>query len=312
MSLTEKQLKGFLALAEERHFTRAADRCNQTQPAFSALIRSLEDALGVRLFDRTTRRVELTAEGRRLAGSARRLLNDMDAMVQDIHDHVAKRKGSVSVAALPSLAAGWLPDLYARFHREHPGVKLALHDALLDPCLDMVRSGTADIAVAAKGRDMSGLTAEPLCEDHFYLICRRDHPLARRCMEAERGSDAPASIGIEALAEFPIIQLGRNSSIRQSLAGHPRFVDLQSFLEVDHLATVTGLVVAGLGVSLVPAMTLFQFQHEALCRIRLSEPTPLKRSLYLIRRSERSLSVAAQAFHDLLLSERKRLPQPDD
>src|SRR3546814_23162 len=115
MNLSSRQLRAFVALAQERHFTKAAQRCHTTQPAFSALIKALEDAAGTRLFDRTTRRVELTPEGRLFNESALRLLNDLDGVMQDIQDHVAKRKGRVAVAALPSLAAGWLPGIYARF-----------------------------------------------------------------------------------------------------------------------------------------------------------------------------------------------------
>ncbi|TEA70399.1 LysR family transcriptional regulator [Allopusillimonas ginsengisoli] len=296
MNITARQLRAFVALADEHHFTRAAARCHQTQPAFSALIKSLEDALGVRLFERSTRRVELTAEGRLLNRSATRLLRDMEAVVQDVRDHVAIRKGRVSVAALPSLAAGWLPDIYARFHAEHPGVELTLHDALLEPCLALVRSGAADIAVAAQGVDMSGLDAETLYEDAFYLVCRDDHPLARK--RAVRLRD------IEGCA---MIQLGKGSSVRQSLIRNSAFRKLGTFLEVDHLATVTGLVVAGLGVSLVPAMTLFQFKHARLRVIPLVRQDAVKRSLYLIRRSDRGLSSAAQAFYDVLLRERAAL-----
>ncbi|GAB2906424.1 hypothetical protein GCM10027278_29000 [Paralcaligenes ginsengisoli] len=122
--------------------------------------------------------MELTPEGELFNESALRLLNDFDAVMADIQDHVAKRKGRVSVAALPSLAAGWLPTIYARFHAQYPDIELQLHDALLEPCLDLVRQGGADIAVAAEGQDMTGLMAEPLCEDYFYLVCRRDHALA--------------------------------------------------------------------------------------------------------------------------------------
>lgn len=298
MNLSSRQLRAFVALAQERHFTKAAERCHQTQPAFSALIRSLEDAAGVRLFDRTTRRVELTPEGRLFNESALRLLNDLDAVMGDIQDHVAVRKGRVSVAALPSLAAGWLPGIYAQFHARFPGVELQLHDALLEPCLDMVRRGAVDIAVAAQGLDMGGLQAEPLCEDYFHLVCRDDHPLAQR-----------SAVHLRELKGNPIIQLGKSSSIRQSLARNAAFSGLNTFLEVDHLATVTGLVAAGLGVSLVPSMTLFQFGHERIRVVPLAARSRMKRSLYLIRRSEKSLSSAAQAFYDVLLAQRKGLAQ---
>ena len=301
MNVSSRQLRAFVALAQEKHFTKAAERCHQTQPAFSALIRSLEEMVGVRLFDRTTRRVELTYEGRLFNESAQRLLNDLDTVMGDIQDHVAKRKGRVAVAALPSLAAGWLPAIYAQFHAQYPGVTLHLHDALLEPCLDMVRQGTVDMAVAAKGQDMSGLQAEPLCEDYFYLVCRDDHPLADR--------DA---VHLRELEGNAMIQLGKGSSIWQSLARHAAFLSANSFLEVDHLATVTGLVSAGLGVSLVPAMTLFQFRHERIRVIPLAPRSRIKRSLYLIRRREKGLSSAGQAFYEVLLAQRADLNQRNE
>ncbi|HEY9571577.1 MAG TPA: LysR family transcriptional regulator [Pusillimonas sp.] len=297
MNLSSRQLRAFVALAQERHFTKAAQRCHTTQPAFSALIKALEDAAGTRLFDRTTRRVELTPEGRLFNESALRLLNDLDGVMQDIQDHVAKRKGRVAVAALPSLAAGWLPGIYARFLERFPGVELQLHDALLEPCLDLVRRGSADMAVAAKGLDMTGLAAEPLCEDYFHLVCRNDHPLAQR----------PA-VHLRELKGSAIIQLGKGSSIRQSLSRSSMFAGLDTFLEVDHLASVTGLVAAGLGVSLLPSMTLFQFRHPDIVVVPLAGKSRLKRSLYLIRRSEKSLSSAARAMYELLQEQRGSLP----
>lgn len=298
MNLSSRHLRAFIALAEERHFTKAAERCRQTQPAFSALIKSLEDAAGVRLFDRTTRRVELTPEGQLLNQSAARLLGDMDAVLDDLRDHVAKRKGSVAVAALPSLAAGWLPGIYSRFHQQFPGVALHLHDALLEPCLDLVRRGAVDIGVAAKGMDMSGLDAQPLCEDYFHLVCRHDHRLAQQ-----------ADVRLRDLKGQALIQLGKGSSIRQSLARNASFAQLGVFLEVDHLATAAGLVAAGLGVCLVPSMTLFQFRHPEIAVVPLAAGSRLKRSLYLIRRQEKTLSSAAQCFYDVLLEQRGLLPK---
>src|SRR5580765_79290 len=96
--LTSRQLRAFTVLADQRNFTRAAQACHLSQPAFSALIRTLEETLGSRLFDRDTRSVQLTPEGSLFEGSARRLLEDMQAAVGDLADHVERRKGRVSVA----------------------------------------------------------------------------------------------------------------------------------------------------------------------------------------------------------------------
>src|SRR3546814_20727891 len=101
MNLSARQLRAFVALADEKHFTRAAQRCHLTQPAFSALIRALEDTAGMKLFDRNTRHVDLPAEGRVLNVSARRLLGDFAPVVENLPDHPPRRPARVPVAPLP-------------------------------------------------------------------------------------------------------------------------------------------------------------------------------------------------------------------
>ncbi|CAM4091437.1 LysR family transcriptional regulator [Bordetella tumulicola] len=295
MNLSSRQLRAFVALADEKHFTRAAQRCHLTQPAFSALIRALEESAGVRLFDRNTRNVELTAEGRVLDASARRLLGEFDLVVEDLRDHAARRRGHVTVAALPSLAAGWLPGLLAQFHQDYPGITLQLRDALLDPCLDLVQSGAADFAVAAQRADMSDLDSEFLHADRFFLVCRKDHPLATR-----------DRIRLRDLGRWPMIQLARGSSVRRHLDDAMGAIPAQPLLEVEHLATVTGLVSAGLGITIVPAMTLFHFRRGDLV-IKPLAGKALTRPLYLVRRQGRTLSTAAQTLYDLLKEHRGQI-----
>lgn len=292
MNLSTRQLRAFVALAQERHFTRAAQRCHLTQPAFSALIRSLEETAGARLFDRNTRHVELTVEGRVFEASAQRLLGELELALEDVRDHALRRRGRVAVAALPSLAAGWLPDLLARFHADYPGIVLQLRDGLLDPCLDMVQRGEVDFAVAARRDDMTGLESVFLHADRYYLVCRKDHALARR-----------EKVRVRDLAREPVIHLARGSSVRKQLDDAIGADALTPLLEVEHLATAAGLISAGLGISIVPAMTLFHFQQAGLT-IKPLQDKGLRRSLYLVRRKGRSLSMAAQAFYELLSASR--------
>lgn len=293
--LSTRQLRAFLALAEHRNFTRAAQSSHLSQPAFSALIRTLEDAVGTRLFDRDTRSVQLTPEGRLFEGSARRLLDDMGSAMGDLADHVERRKGRVRVAALPSLAAGWLPAVFAEFMQTWPGIRIDLDDALSDACIALVRSGQADFALAASGAAHqvkaadSDLRARKLCTDRFHLVCRADHPLARE-----------PRLTLKKIAPWPFIQMARNSSVRQAIdvAVHPQ--RLNAVFEVEHLATVMGLVEAGLGISVVPALTLFHFRRDTLATRPLPLPA-LTRTVYLVQRREGSLSVAAQTLHDLIV-----------
>lgn len=289
--LSTRQLRAFLALAEQRSFTRAAQQVHLSQPAFSALICTLEESLDARLFDRSTRSVELTAEGRLFEASARQLLGDFGAAVGHLRDHLQLRTGRVSLAALPSLAAGWLPAIVAEYKAQWPGVELNLHDSLSDDCLDLLRGGVVEFALASTGANSAGLQTEVLCADGFHLVCRKDHPLAKR-----KATD----IKLKDLTPYPFVHLARNSSVRQRLdaALHP--MQLKTVLEVEHLATVAGMVEAGLGISVVPALTLFHFQRPALVT-RPLKLAGLKRRIYVVQREGESLSVAAQALRGLIV-----------
>ena len=279
-----------MTLARERNFTRAAAMTHLSQPAFSALIHQFEESLGLRLFDRSTRNVELTVEGEQFELPARRVLEEIDAALSAVSDQAARRRGRVSIALLPSLAADWLPTVLAGFRRQHDGIEVAVADVLSEACIDAVRGGRADFALAATRVDTAELKAEPFCSDDFHLVCPADHPLAR--IKVVRPKD---------IAGWPFIHLSRTSSVRQYIdaATHPQ--PLPSVLEVDQLATVSGMVRAGLGVSIVPEMTLYQFESSELA-IRPIDWPGMKRNIYLVRRKDRSLSLAAQTFYDCVMA----------
>ncbi len=287
-NLSTRQLSAFVALAELRSFTRAAARCHLSQPAFSAVIQTLEDALGARLFDRTTRAVEPTAEGALFLDPARRLLQDLRLATEDLRDHVARRRGRVALAALPALAAGWLPPHLAAFRRDYPGITIDLADVLSETCVERVRAGRADLGLAALRATAPELAVEPFLSDVFYLVCRRDHPLSKRRRPSLAMLEGHALIG-----------LARHSSVRQALDAALPSGALRPVLELEQLSSVAGMVVAGLGVTLVPALTLFHFAHPELVARPLAEDG-LRRHVYLIRRRDRALSSAAQAMSDAL------------
>lgn len=286
-----RQLQAFIALFERRSFTRAAAQFHLSQPAFSALISQLESALGLRLFDRNTRHVEPTAEGVEFEHLARRVLAEFDAAIAGMTDRLARTRGRVSIALLPSLAAGWLPSILQSYRREHPGIEIEVADVLSEPCVDRVRSGQADFALAAIRADTSELRAEPFCSDGFHLVCPLGHPLLE--VPQLRPRD---------VATYPFIHMARNSSVRQYLdaAIHP--LHMNTLMEVDQLATVVGMVRAGLGVSIVPVLTLFHFDQPGIATRALNW-SGLKRKIYLIRRRDRSLSLAAQSLYERVMAQ---------
>jgi LysR family carnitine catabolism transcriptional activator len=289
MDLSTRQLRAFLALAEQRSFTRAAAQCHLSQPAFSALIRALEEALGQRLFDRSTRHVALSTEGRAFEPAARRVLAELDTALANAADYAAKRRGRVSIALLPSLAAGWLPQVLAGFRTRYPAIELDVADVLSEACIERVKNGQADLAIAAIRADTPELKAEAFCSDRFHLVCPAGHPLL-----AAKAPPKPKD-----LLAYPFIHLSRTSSVRQYLDAALRPLQLNAVMEVDQLATVMGMVRCGLGLSIVPALALFHFQQPGLATRPLGWKG-LTRQLYLVRRRDRALSQAAQAFYDLV------------
>ncbi|EJM98652.1 LysR family transcriptional regulator [Herbaspirillum sp. YR522] len=288
-NISTRLLQAFLALADCRHFGHAAQRCHVSQSAFSVMIQKLEAAVGARLFERDTRNVTLTPEGKLFVEVARQLMLDIEAAFADMSDYVARRRGRVAVAALPSLAAGWLPPVLAQYRQRHPGVSVSLHDAISDQCLDLLRQGKVDIALTAPGPNLIEFDTRALCSDPFYLVCRRDHKLARR-----------RRIKVEGLAGCELIHLARSTSVRQHLeAALPPGSVISSGLEVEHLATVAGLIQSGLGVSVVPELTLFQFRLPELTAIPMDVPG-LVRPLLIVTPKERSLSIAAHGLLALI------------
>lgn len=292
MNLSMRELRAFLALVEEKNFTRAADRTNISQPAFSNIIRQLESSLGARLFERTTRNVTLTPEGRLFETSARQLIDDFDSMVGDFRDYARRRKGRVGIAALPSICAGWLPDILAEYRRMYSGVDLTLKDAHSHQCLNLLRSRQVDIVIGSKTDQDTDLSGEFFCSDKFHLICRKDHPLAR--LRAPTVND---------LTKYAFVHLSHNTSVRHNLDVAFRPAQMQTVLEVEHLATLARLVEAGLGISVVPTLTLFHFQSPRLV-VKPLALRGVRRTLQLVRRKNDPLSAAADAMYRLISSKK--------
>jgi DNA-binding transcriptional LysR family regulator len=249
LNVSTRQLKAFVALSELKNFTRAARQCHLSQSAFSTLIRTLETALGLRLFDRDTRKVELTAEGRLFRDGASRLLGDFRDALLDLGEHAARRRGRVAIR-VASLAAGWLPSVLADFRAEHPGIELDVADALSEGCVERVRSGRADFALAA-------VAQAPRVADRSVLQRPFSRGLPRRSSAGAGAGNRTGRPGWQ-----PFIHLARQL-VRQHIrrrSGRPP----NRVMELEQLSTVAGMVRASLGITVVPTLTLFHFVHAGL------------------------------------------------
>lgn len=292
-------LLAFRAVAELQNFRKAAESINLSQPAFSRRIEKLEDALGVRLLDRTTRSVTLTAVGRDFARKVNDLLDDLDATLLGIRGVSATRMGEVSIACVPSAVYYFLPQVVRRYHEVYPKIRVRILDAGANEVLETVARGQADFGLDFIGSQEPDIDFQPLRDECFVAACRRDHPLAR-----ER------SVTWGALTRYDFISISQSSGNRvlldQALASlHER---PRSIFETEHVTTALGLVEAGLGVAVVPAMAMPAADHPLLVSIALTDPV-VRRTMGVIRRRGRSLSPAAEQLHAFLMELQS---QPED
>ena len=282
-------LLAFRAVAELANFRRAAEAVHISQPAFSRRIDKLEQALGVKLLERTTRRVSLTAVGRDFARKVQLLLDDLDSTLLGIRGVAASRLGEVTIACVPSTVYYFLSQVLGRYRETYPKVRVKVFDASANEVLDAVARSEADFGINFIGAQEPDIVFEPLLEERFVAACRRDHPLAKK----RRASWADLAVhGFIAVSKSS----GNRLLIDQALAGAAGAPE--SLYEAEHVTSLLGLVEAGLGVAAVPSLAMPGKDHPLLVSVPLFDPVVTRR-VGLIRRKGRTLSPAAQQLYDL-------------
>ncbi|MEV4754622.1 LysR family transcriptional regulator [Micromonospora sp. NPDC049559] len=239
-----RHLEYFVAVAEERHFTRAAERLRLAQSGLSASIRALERELGGPLFVRSTRRVELTEAGRVLLAEARRTLASASAARQAVAAVQGLLRGTLAIGAEQCLGRLNLPRLLADFRLAHPGVEIALRQGGSTEIAAELRAGRLDLAfVALTGAASEQLDLIPQYVEPMMLLCRPDHWLA------EAGAVGWTELRDEVFVDFHR-GFGAREVTEDALAavGHQRRV----VVEVNDVHSLLDFVGAGLGVALVP------------------------------------------------------------
>jgi DNA-binding transcriptional LysR family regulator len=285
-----RQLSHFLAVAEERHFTRAAARVHLTQSSLSSSVRALERELGSDLFVRSTRQVELTEAGRALLPAARRTV----AAAEDGRDAVAAVRGLVrghlAIGAIQSLAQVNLPGLLARFHSRHPAVTLRIRHVGAPELVRRTADGEIDLALVdlPLGPQGNRVRAQTIATESLQLAVAADDPLARR-----------SRVRLRDLAEREFIEYRPDSSLRASIdhACHAVGLERHIVCEVDALPDLVDLVALGMGVSLLPPAAIRMVGGRT---IGVATDPPIPRELLLVTPLDREPSPAGAAFLHLL------------
>jgi DNA-binding transcriptional LysR family regulator len=290
--LGSRQLLAVLAIADYGSFIAAAAFLKTSQPALTRTIKRIEDVLGVSLFERTTRRVQLTPAGREFVAVAERVLNDLRISVRSMRDLADQQRGQVIVAAIESVANGLLPRIIAEYHIARPAIELRVREGVHGAVLEDVRSGVADLGITFVDELPDTIVMVLLGREVFYAVMPRQHRLA-----LSRG------VTMKQIAREPLVSLPHDSRTRRTIdaAASKKGITLQHAVTVTQLATVMSFVRAGLGVAIVPAGAIAGFNTDGLEMLPIIGPA-LSRNLGLITLKEREPTPAAIGISTLIRS----------
>lgn len=297
MKITIRQIECFLAVAELGSFSRAGERLNTAQPALSQAIKDLEGELSLRLFDRTTRRVELTDAGREFRDAAADILEQLGDAVRNVREIADKKRGRLRIAAPPLLAGIYLPAAIAEFRERFPGIVVTLQDVGTEEIMEMVRSGGADCGVGTFSAAVTEFERTVLLRDKLVLVGRAfpdlpaHEPVSWRYLEGQ-----------------PVIALTRSSGIRLlvEIGFETAGVAFQPAFEVSQISTVLAMVEAGLGLAVLPSYALEDAKARDLVGLPLAEPT-ISREVVIIQHADRSRSPAVREFVAIMQARSRRI-----
>jgi len=299
--MTLQQLLYFVAVAETRHFTRAAERAHVAQPSLSKQIQTLESELGAPLFSRARGHVALTPAGEALLPVAKRILSDVDTARLEVGELVGLRRGRVRLGATPSLCVAVVAEALSRFHSAYPGVRLLVQESGSRDLTHALVRGELDLALIIlppQGADQA-LTATPILRESLVVASAAD------------GSHTPTldPVRLTALRDTQMVMFRDGYDLRETTMQACRHVGFEPTLAVEggEMDAVLRFVEADLGVAVVPSMVLAG--RPRLRATALAAPG-LSRTVALAHRTDVPPTNAARAFRETLTDHLSTAPLP--
>jgi LysR family carnitine catabolism transcriptional activator len=249
------QLKAFIQIAESHTYAEAAENLHLSQPAVSIAIKNLEEEVGGKLFNRTTRQLALTPEGRDFLPVAQRLLQDWNRASDDLKSRFVKGEGSVTIAAMPSFASSILPKILRDFRKKYSNVTIKIVDEVMDKVIQQVRENRAELGFVFEPENLTGLQFTPIFLDNFILVLPPEHPLS-----------ANEGIKWHDLVKHSFVAMNYGSTMRIWLDKEAvqANVTLDIVAEASQFATIGQLVKESVGISIVPALCQEQMEARGL------------------------------------------------
>jgi DNA-binding transcriptional LysR family regulator len=287
--LSARQLHAVLAVAEYNSFIAAASFLKTSQPALTRTIKRVEDVLGVRLFDRSTRRVAITTAGKEFVAVAERILNDLRISIGSMRQIGEQQRGQIIISSIMSVANGLLPAIVAKYRASRPGIEIILREGVHGTVLEDIRSGTADLGASYVDDVPDFVEAKQVSREVFDVILPRSHPLTK---SAKR-----SSVTLTELVNFPLVSLPHESRTRRIIDGAASTAGytLQHVATVTQFATMVSFVRAGVGIAIVPSRAIAGLLGRDLAVLSLTKPR-LSRDVGLLWPRERELTPAAKGF----------------
>jgi DNA-binding transcriptional LysR family regulator len=295
--ITLRQFETFAAVADLHSFTAGAERLGLTSSAVSQLIAELESTVGFRLFDRSTRRVALTAAGRDFLGSVQTVLRAVELAESAASDVRNRAAGVVRVGAPLVLASAFLPEIIREFTRARPKVVVRIRDTAVDALAEAVAAADVDLSVGPDRAHSDAVTREDVFESPWVLWCAPDHPLAAR--KTLRWAD---------LRNETLVSAGRDHerSVAQMHLNAPEGDRVRPVDVVDNITTALGLAHAGNAVTLAPAYVGVLAVKLGLVMRRVIDPETI-RHVSVYRPAFRAIPPAAEAFGEFLVTRLKEI-----
>lgn len=286
MKVNLKALSTFLAVAENASFRKAAEQLHLSLPAVSMQVKKMEERLGVALFQRTTRKVELTPEGEELMISTRKAMAELDAALARLQQAADAQHGHLSFACVPTIAGTTLPALLTEFARLYPGVTVAVRELAQPEVLEAVRRREVDFGIGPQPARPGELDSRPLFTDDYVAVVPAGHPAADK-----------SGISLRELAKMRLLALG-SSQFRRDLLDALAQEGLEPDLgyEFTHVATVIAMIEAGLGIGILPGVAVPR--RTSLKAVRIVRPV-MKRTIAIITIRGHSLSPSAARFVEM-------------
>lgn len=287
-----RQLSAVLAVAEHGSFVAASAVLQISQPALTRTIKRVEDVLGVRLFERTTRTVQLTDAGREFVALAQRMTDDLRIAARAMRELVDQQRGQVIISSLMSVAHGVLPAAIAAYRRDHPGIEIRVRDGIHANVLEDIKNGAADFGITYQQDVPDGVHTTRLGQGHFDLVAGRGSkfsPTSRK------------TICFDDLRDVPLVSMPPGSQTRRILdaTAAGRGFTLRHAAVVSQIPTLLSFIRAGVGVGLVPSTLITGDLGKDLTRMSVEEPQ-ISLDIGLVQRRDRVLSPAATGLRDVI------------